>query len=297
MTATLAGMLVEEGKLAWDTTLAAAFPKLAESMHPQVREVTLDQCLAHRGGFTTSNDPKSAPLGVLLAAGKLGKEPREERQKFLEIVLPEEPESEPGMKFAYSNRGYIVVGAMIEQAADMAWEDLIAKRLFEPLEMKSAGFGPMGKIGQLDQPRQHRAADGKLQPVEPWPFADNPPLVGPAGRVHCSLGDWAKYIRLHLAEEREFPTENGGTLLKPATIRRLHAPQFGGTYAGGWIIVQRGWGGGTVLNHAGSNTMNFAVAWVAPRKDFAILAATNAGGERSATACNDVATQAIGKYL
>jgi len=29
-------------------------------------------------------------------------------------------------------------------------------------------------------------------------MADNPPIVGPAGTVHATLGDWAKYVQLHL---------------------------------------------------------------------------------------------------
>src|SRR5262245_2656 len=33
MTATVAGMLVQEKKLAWDSTLAGVFPKMAEKIH------------------------------------------------------------------------------------------------------------------------------------------------------------------------------------------------------------------------------------------------------------------------
>src|SRR5262245_3344956 len=43
MTATLAAMLIEEGKLRWDTTLAEVFPGL--KMNPQYERVTLEQLL------------------------------------------------------------------------------------------------------------------------------------------------------------------------------------------------------------------------------------------------------------
>ena len=45
-----------------------------------------------------------------------------------------------------------------------------------------------------------------------------------------------------------------------------------------------GWGGGRVFTHSGSNNQNFAVVWMAPLKNFAVLAATNQGGDTAATA-------------
>jgi hypothetical protein len=35
---------------------------------------------------------------------------------------------------------------------------------------------------------------------------------------------------------------------------------------------------GRVLTHTGSNTMHYAVAWMAPLRDFAVLIVTNEGG-------------------
>jgi len=51
MTATLIAMLVERGKLKWDTTLVEAFPDMADEMHPDYRNVTLSHLLDHRGGM------------------------------------------------------------------------------------------------------------------------------------------------------------------------------------------------------------------------------------------------------
>jgi hypothetical protein len=116
---------------------------------------------------------------------------------------------------------------------------------------------------------------------------DNLPVMGPAGRVHCSIQDWAKFIQDQLRGDR------GQTaLLKPDTYKKLHTPHFGGDYALGWISVERGWGGGKVLNHAGDNTMNFANVWVAPLRDFAILVCVNQSGN-SAFAATDEAVAAL----
>jgi hypothetical protein len=44
-----------------------------------------------------------------------------------------------------------------------------------------------------------------------------------------------------------------------------------------------------VLTHAGSNTMNYAVVWMAPKRDFAALVCTNQGGDAAAKACDEAA--------
>jgi lipoate-protein ligase A len=48
------------------------------------------------------------------------------------------------------------------------------------------------------------------------------------------------------------------------------------------MVVQRPWGGGTVLAHSGSNTMWYCVVWMAPKRNFAVLSATNIGGDEAA---------------
>jgi hypothetical protein len=130
------------------------------------------------------------------------------------------------------------------------------------------------------------------RPIEPGPIADNPPVLGPAGTVHCSVGDWAKYILEHVRGE-----SGGSKLLKSETFKRLHTPRPGEDYMGGWMVTEREWGGGKVLTHAGSNTMNFCVAWLAPLRDFAVLVMTNQGGEKAALACDKAASQLIRRFL
>ncbi|MBV9848767.1 MAG: serine hydrolase, partial [Armatimonadetes bacterium] len=153
-------------------------------------------------------------------------------------------------------------------------------------------FGAMGTPGRIDQPWQHTVVDGKHQPIGPGPLSDNPSVIAPAGTVHCAVGDWAKFVALHLQGE-----QGTSRLLQPRTLRRLHAPQFGGDYAGGWLVTDRPWGGGRVLTHAGSNTQNYAVVWMAPLDDFAVLVATNQGGARAAQATDAAAATLIRHFL
>jgi CubicO group peptidase (beta-lactamase class C family) len=51
MTALVAAMLVEEGKLRWASTVGEVFPELAATMDAGLRGVTLEQLLSHTSGL------------------------------------------------------------------------------------------------------------------------------------------------------------------------------------------------------------------------------------------------------
>jgi CubicO group peptidase (beta-lactamase class C family) len=270
MTATLAALLVEEGKLKWGTTLAQVFPELAATMQPAYRRVTILQLLQHRGGFTDETFPTKLPINYWQASTL---PLRQQRLKYLQHVLRELPATAPGGKMLYSNRGYMVVGAMLERLTKRSWEQLMRERLFRPLGMTSASFGPTSLNGsRVDQPWPHLRQNGRLVAISPAEKPDNPPLLGPAGTVHCSMEDWAKYARFHLRAARGQEKR-----LSAKTCHTLHRAPPGSQYAAGWIVTNRPWGGGDVLMHNGSNTLNYAVIWLAPKRNFAALETTNVG--------------------
>jgi CubicO group peptidase (beta-lactamase class C family) len=287
MTATLCAMLVEEGKLSWTTTVAEALPELKGDIHPDYQAVTLEQLLTHRAGVPGDVSARQVwgmlrnVKGATVAA----------RRQLVRDVLSRPPVHTPGSNFLYSNGGYCTAGHMAETVTGVPWEELISRRLFEPLKMTTAGFGPPGRMGSVDHPRGHSA--GGL-PFEPGPLADNPPSLGPAGTVHCSVEDWSKFIALHLRG-----AEGDARLLKAETFTRLHtaAAGPGDAYAMGWGAAERPWGGGTVLTHAGSNTLWYAVTWLAPKRNFAVMVMCNQGGDNAAKATDDACGALIEEYL
>ena len=117
---------------------------------------------------------------------------------------------------------------------------------------------------------------------------DNLSVMGPAGRIHCSIQDWAKFVQDQLRGDR-----GEKALLKPASYQELHTQHFGGDYALGWLVVQRDWGGGKVLNHGGDNTMNCANVWIAPKRDFAILVCANQSGQTAFEATDAAVVELI----
>ncbi len=298
MTATLLATFVEDGKLSWTTTLEQAFPDLAAKMNPAYRKVTVEQMLAHRAGFSDESWPHGKTNQDMYS---LPGSPREQREAYVAAVLSEAPVNQPGSTFLYSNRSYAVAGAIAERIADISWEALMQTRIFDPLDMKTCGFGAMGAPGKIDQPWQHTlgmtgaasTSTGSTghNPIEPGPLADNAPAIGPAATVHCSIIDWGKFITAHLRGEQG---ETG--ILKPETFKRLHTPLPGGDYGLGWFVADRPWAGGRALNHTGSNTMNYSDVWMSPAKDFAVLVMTNQAGGETFNACDATASALIRRF-
>jgi len=288
MTATLLAVYVERGTLSWTATLAELFPEHAEVMDAGFRPVTVAQLLAHRSGLAKKHDRGGAEGKRLRKTLST----RAFRAWLARHWLSSKPARAPGGSYEYSNANYIIAGVIAEKIGDASWEELIRKELFEPLGMSTAGFGPPGSADAIDQPRAHRRNGDDLVPVPPGPGADNPVFYGPAGTVHASLADWARFVALHLRGET-----GTSKLLKPETLQRLHRPVEGESYAFGWICTEREWAGGRTLTHAGSNTMWYCVAWVAPQKGFAVLTATNVAGRAAKKATDRAAAALIQKHL
>lgn len=281
MTAALIGRLVERGQLRWDSTMAEIFPEWADEMQPEMKDVTILHLLSHWAGLVENVQwHQFAQHGCL----------SQQRYAVAKKLLTEQPEYPPGTGGHYSNAGYVLAGAVVEKITADTWENQIAALLFEPLGMASAGFGGVGTAGCIDQPWGHYE-DGR--PVERnGPAMDNPPVLGPAGRVHCTISDWAAFVIDQLRG-----AQGKAALLEPKTYQRLHQPPFGDVYALGWLAVPRNWADGTALTHSGSNTMNYATVWIAPNRDFAALVCINQGGQVAFKASDEAVGALIEAFL
>lgn len=280
MTATLCAMLVEEGKLKWNTTVAQALPALKDQIHPDFQNVTLEQLLCHRSGLPEDRKPDLVIWPkIMMLKGDL----RDQRRSLVELVMGRPPVKAPDSTFAYSNLGFTIAGAMAEGVTGESYETLIKKRLFDPLGMTSAGFGVPDAGQELKQPLGHNYNFGMYSAVPPGPGSDNPLVITPAGCVHCSIDDWAKYAILHLRAARGKPK-----LLKADTFKKLHTDVHDQHYAYGWVFVDNAdWAKGTVLAHDGSNGRWYCAIVIAPKVDLAFLVATNAADETAQNACRD----------
>jgi CubicO group peptidase (beta-lactamase class C family) len=114
--------------------------------------------------------------------------------------------------------------------------------------------------------------------------ADFPRAGAPAGMVHLSAPDWARFVALHLRGDHANPHRDA-RLLEAGTFAVLHGTGASAGYHGGWYVDSRPWARGNrpgdtgrVLFHAGDNGRWTCVAWLAPEIDLAILVACNRGG-------------------
>lgn len=275
MTAALYGRLVDQGKARWGAPLGELFDRV----DPAFARQPVEALMGHRSGIL------DAPVmrgGYLLRAHGDKRPPAVQRAELAAELLAKPPAGPVGT-FAYSNLGYVVLGAAIERIAGRSWEEAVTEALFRPLGMASAGFGaPRG-----DNAWGHRPAlaglVGPLQAVDPSGLADNPAVLGPAGRVHASVADYGRFLRLFLGA--------GGEGLTPATVKALTAPLAGEgrPYALGWGVAEPPWARGPVLVHEGSNTMWHAVAAVAPARGLAIVGVANGPPEATKGAARDLA--------
>lgn len=316
MTATILAMLVEERKITWKTTIGETFPELRGQIRPEYLPVTLEMLLHHRSGLPEDRQVddfffkiRRELKGPVIA----------QRRTLTEWSLARPPAAPPGEKMQYSNTGYAVAAAVAERVTGQSWEALMHDRLFKTLEMSSAGFGPPGRRGRIDQPRGHERAGSVTRPVEPVPEADNPECFGPAGRVHASMADWGRYVSFHLQgmrghlpsmKARSFaamyvpaPGENATAgpfkRVEPEEVLRAIRERDGrgipDGYAYGWSVSHRS-DGQLVLSHAGSNGLWFALVWMCPEENMAVLAATNVGDAQAAEACEQVVARLIERH-
>jgi CubicO group peptidase (beta-lactamase class C family) len=304
MTATLAGMLVDEGKLSWSSTIGEVLEPAAEKaglakFNSDFAAIRLDQLLSHTSGIPSDTE---AMYGLYVAASEYDMSMQARRLAIAadwgSKNTPAAPKEAP---FQYANLGYLVAGAMIETAAGEAWESLITRRIFDPLQLKSAGLGPQSTPGRLDAAAGHLVADNGTATPMPWgPAADVPQVLGPAGTAHMSIRDFAAWAAWNAGAGKRGPA-----LVKPETLAALHQPRVAmdianpkpgtpksGQYAFGWGIMKMDWTPRPILTHNGSNSLNLATVFIDPAIDLAIVVTTNFPGEKA-----DKALLAVCKLL
>lgn len=271
MTAAMVARLVDRGKLNWDTPLSKMLPNLADSMRPEYRSVTLVQLLSHRSGLPHDIGDLKYIATFYTDASPLDRQ----RLAYITRALSEPPAVAPGTAFSYSNTGFLIAAVIAERVTGRSYEDLMRREIFHPLGMSSVGFGPTHD----GQPQGH--INGK-----PVSKADdsNPLMFAPAGNVHMSLRDWAKFCLDQMAGSR-----GRGKLLSGASYHMMEAPLPGTENGLAWGIRDSIAGvKGPVLMHAGSDGNWNALVALFPESGNGVLVATNSaedmGGDKASTA-------------
>jgi len=117
--------LVEDGRL----NLSDRLGELLPGVPADKRAITLGQLLEHRAGL---------PEYVVDAPG--GDFVELSRDEALGRILRRPLRFEPGTQYGYSDAGYTIAAAVIEDAAGGRFEDFLRERILVPGGMRSAGF-------------------------------------------------------------------------------------------------------------------------------------------------------------
>ena len=115
-------MLSEEGKLALTDDITKYLP--GYPTHGQT--ITIEHLLTHTGGV---KDLESLPARLAVARNDLS------LAEVIALFQDEPLDFAPGEAWSYSNSGYVLLGAIIEQISGLSYAEFIQQHIFIPLGM------------------------------------------------------------------------------------------------------------------------------------------------------------------
>ncbi|MDH5626892.1 MAG: beta-lactamase family protein, partial [Candidatus Krumholzibacteria bacterium] len=190
------------------------------------------------------------------------------RDEFVRRAMAQELAFPPGEGYEYSNAGYSLLGAIIEQLTGASYETFVRERFFLPAGMKDTGY----ILPDFDMQRVAQGYEGD----ETWgtvlehPMADDGPywVLRANGGIHSTVEDmnrWAQYLL-------------SGKALSPASMKAYWSPQVdegGGDsfYGYGWVVIDKD--GTRIITHNGGNGIFFADMLIVPASGVVVVLQCN----------------------
>ena len=210
-TALLILQLVNERKIRLDGHLSDYLPYYRKDTGDQV---SVSELLSHTSGVPSFTGLRGFLEGP---ASRTSYGVKEFAQKYCSGNL----QFEPGTNFEYSNSGYFLLGAILEQVSGVSYETLLRDRIFTPLEMKNSGYTHSQTVLPHRAGGYERSKSG-LQNARYYdmsiPFA--------AGALYSTVGD------LYLWDQALY-----GERLLPASLRDLLFKRNLENYGYGWVML------------------------------------------------------------
>ncbi|GAB3949350.1 serine hydrolase [Spirosoma harenae] len=202
MTVALMGMLVDEGKIAWNDPVSKYLPEL-QLYDPYVtRELRIRDLLIHDTGVG-STDFMSGAMSI----------PANEVFRRMQYVKPSYPFR---AGFEYQNTFYSAAGRIIERITGKTWAEFLKERIFTPLGMTRTA-PKRGYIKDNNLTKPHYAINDTIRVIEYGADSE----IGSAGAVWSSADDIGKWVICMLDSSKY----SGGRLLKPETWKEMFTPQ------------------------------------------------------------------------
>lgn len=214
------------------------------------KDVTIHQLLTHTAGIPEyTND----------AANLARKAEKLTPAQLMEMVVNKPLDFEPGTKMSYSNSGYVLLGAIIEQVSGMPYAAYMKKAIFDPAGLAHTGYGDAPDAP--DRAEGYALSEGKIVPADPIDMS----IAYAAGGIRSTAADMIHWHRV-LA---------GDTILDAAHRAKLYKPALD-HYAYAWVeqeVMKRP----TVWHNGGIDGFG-TVYWRVPDADLVVIAWTNVMG-------------------
>lgn len=263
ITAAALALLVDEGKISWDTKIVDVIPWFALSDPWVTQQVTVRDALTHRVG-----------IGRMIG-NRLQYLSGRERDDLIFNLRYMDFEQPFRQGFVYSNMMYSVAGQVIEYVTGQTWGDFLTERLFRPLGMQAnTSILSIGTTANAAWPHQY--IDGQVVPIarRNW---DN---AAPAGAINASVIDVAKWMIMQMGEpgvyqgKRLITSEQMKEMHRPQTVRPTSDPYGTQTsYGLGWNILD--YEGLRVLTHGGATDGFNTACYMVPSLDLGVVVVGN----------------------
>lgn len=239
----MAGLLVDDGRLHWDTRVADLLPTFALKDAAAATQLTVQDILSHRVGLPHNTYDRlleqDEPYELLV-----------DRLKDVAMACP------VGDCYGYQNIAFSLIGDVVFATTGDFYYHQVEKRLFHPLGMRTATYGRAALESSPSWARPHRRGAGGWVPFAP---AEAYYRVAPAAGVNASLHDMEQWLIAQMGER--------AGVLSPALLDTLHKPLvetqrelrsspwrrgrlLDAQYALGWRIYD--YAGQTLVFHAGA---------------------------------------------
>ena len=269
-TAMSLGLLVDTGKLDWDTPVRHYLPAFQMWDSFATERLTPRDLLSHRSGLPGHD--------MLWYASNF------DRRQVLGRLRYLEPTCDLRTAFQYQNLMYSVAGVLVEEITGTRWEEFVQARIFDRLGMQRTNFSTATARAAPDFASPHFYHAGQLEVI---PFLQQDAVnhgTGPAGNICSCASDMAKWLLLHLNQGKV----GDQVLISEAALVQMHSPQiftndeWGRTHFGyEFTSYGLGWGmrshkGQFLVEHDGMTDGFYSLAAFMPRHDVGVVALSNA---------------------
>lgn len=185
--ATSASMLVNEGKIDWDTTVTSVLPNVTFSNARYGKALTLRDALSQASGLPRHTYSHFIDANKSYADSVA-------RLRYVNFVCP------PGKCFAYQNVVYSLAGDMIKKNSGMSFERYTEEKIFDPLGMRSASYGLNSYNASPNRAAPH-VNNGKRW--IPTAVVGNWYRVAPAAGVNASIVDMSRFLLAQMGKRQD----------------------------------------------------------------------------------------------